>query len=406
LPLTAVRVRTLTAPGLYGDGGNLWLKVTGPNRRSWVFRYMIAGRARSMGLGSADDVPLAVARDKAEAARRLLRSGIDPLTARETARAAAMIAASRSVTFSEVADRYIAAQQAGWRNPKHPPTWRSSLAADVLPTIGALPIDAIDTDLVLRVLEPIWPTKPDTARRVRGRIEMILSYAIARGWRDGPNPAVWRGHLQTMLPSTRKVRAVKHHAALDWREAPAFMVELRRHGGIGHKLLEFIILTAARSGEARRATWDEIDLDAAVWTVPAAHMKAGKEHRVPLSEPALAVLQSVAALRTENGQLFPGQSLLRLLGVMALPRALRSTGRNDLTVHGFRSTFRDWCADTGKPGDIAEAALAHTVGSEVERAYRRGDLFAQRVALMNDWAAYLARGPAEVVPLRWSGSGA
>jgi integrase len=400
MPLTARRVHTLTRPGFYGDGGNLWLKVSGPGRRSWVFRYMIAGRARSMGLGPIDEVSLAEARDKAEAARRLLRDGVDPREQRDAARSAAALAASRAITFSEVTSRYFAAQQGGWRSVRHRTIWRASVVNHVEPLIGKLPVEKIDTSLVLQVLEPLWQIKPETASRVRGRIEAILSYAIARGWRDGPNPAVWRGHLQRMLPAPGKLRSVEHFAALDWRTAPAFMAELRQRESIGAQALQFAILTAARSGEVRGATWDEIDLERAVWTIPARRMKGGREHRVPLSAPTLAILRSMAPLRTEHGLVFPGRSLARPLSPDTLKKALQRLGRDDLTAHGFRSTFRDWCADHGKPADVAEAALAHAPASRVVAAYARSDLLEQRRGLMDAWADFLTGEPAQVVPLR------
>jgi integrase len=399
--LSAARLRSLTTPGLYGDGGNLWLQVRGPNRRSWLFRYTLDGKARVMGLGTARDVSLAEARNRADAARALLRNGVDPLAHRDAARAAVAAAAARAVTFHEVTERYVAAHEVGWRSTRHRADWRASMVQHVLPTLGALPIGAIDTSLVLQVLEPLWTTIPETASRLRGRIESVLSYATARGWREGPNPAVWRGHLQLMLPAVRKVRSKQHFAALDWREAPAFMAELRALERIGAKALQFLVLTAARAGEVRGATWGEIDTAAAMWTLPASRMKAGRAHRVPLSPAALTVLDEVALLRSESGPVFPGPRLRRPITSATLARALRQLGRADLTVHGFRSTFSDWAAEaTSYPNHVVEQALAHTIGSAVEAAYRRGDLFAKRVALMDDWAAYLARPPAQVLPLR------
>ena len=394
MELTTAKLRKLIKPGLYGDGQNLYLQVRGPTRRSWLFRYMIGGRARSMGLGHVDDVSLVEARNKADAARKLVRDGVDPLDARAVAQA-------KAVTFSTVAKRYFEANQAGWRSEKHRAAWRATIA-EVEPAIGALPVEAVDTDAVLRVLTPIWQTKTETASRMRGRIEKVLSFATVQRWRSGPNPAVWHGHLQLILPAVRKVRPKQHFAALDWREAPAFLAKLREQPGMGARALEFAILTAARSGEVRGATWDEIDLERAVWTISGGRMKAGKEHRVPLSAPAIAVLQSVALLRTEGGPVFPspqkrGQPMID----RALTYPLERMGRGDLTAHGFRSTFRDWAAEaTGFPNHVVEQALAHAIGNAVEAAYRRGDLFEKRTALMSDWAAFLARPAAEVVALR------
>jgi integrase len=278
--------------------------VRGPQQRSWLFRYMIQGRARSMGLGHADVVSLVEARNKADAARRLVRDGVDPLDARAVAQA-------KAITFSAAADRFITAHQSGW-TAQHAAVWRATLAADVEPVIGALPVEAIDTAAVLRVLTPIWQTKNQTATRLRGRIEKVLSFAIVQGWRVGPNPAVWRGHLQLTLPASRKVRPIQHFAALDWREAQAFMAKLCEQDSMGALALRFAILTATRSGEVRGATWEEIDLERAVWTIPGSRMKARKEHRVPLSAPALGLLRSVALLRTDSGPVFPGQLLRRL----------------------------------------------------------------------------------------------
>jgi integrase len=394
MELTTAKLRKLTKPGLYGDGQNLYLQVRGPTQRSWLFRYMIAGRARSMGLGHVDDVSLVEARNKADAARKLVRDGVDPLDARAVAQA-------RTITFGEAARRYVEANEAGWRSAKHRATWRSSMA-EVEPAIGALAVEAIDTDAVLRVLTPIWQVKPESASRIRGRIEKVLSFATVQRWRSGPNPAVWHGHLQLILPAVRKVRPAQHYAALDWREAPAFMAKLGEQPGMGARALEFAILTAGRSGEVRGATWDEIDLDLAVWTIAGSRMKAGKEHRVPLSAPALDLLRSLALLRADGHLVFrspykPHQPMTD----RALTYPLEQMGRRDLTAHGFRSTFRDWAAEaTGYPNHVVEQALAHTIGSAVEAAYRRGDLFEKRVALMSDWAAFLAKPAAEVVPLR------
>ena len=393
MELTTVKLRKLIKPGLYGDGQNLYLQVRGPTRRSWLFRYMIGGKARSMGLGHVDDVSLVEARNKADAARKLVREGVDPLDARAVSQA-------KAVTFSTAAKRYFEANQAGWRSEKHRAAWRATIA-EVEPVIGALPVEAVDTDAVLRVLTPIWQTKTETASRMRGRIEKVLSFATVQRWRSGPNPAVWRGHLQLVLPAVRKLRPKQHLAALDWREAPDFMAKLRAFPGMGARALEFAILTAARSGEARGATWDEIDLERAVWTIPGARMKASKEHRVPLAQAALDLLRSVALLRTEGGLVFPspwkrGQPMID----RALTYPLEQMGCG-VTAHGFRSTFRDWAAEaTACPNHVVEQALAHTIGSAVEAAYRRGDLFEKRTALMSDWAAFLARPAAEVVALR------
>jgi integrase len=397
MPLTTRRVQTLTQPGLYGAGNNLWLKVRDGGARSWMFRFTLNGRARSMGLGDARDVSLAEARDKADDARRLLREGTDPIEARNAARAATP---SRAHTFAEVMDLYLAAHAPAWRSERHRRLWHASMVRHVLPRLGELPVTQIGTSEVVRTLEPLWQTKPDTASRVRGRIESVLSYATAGGLRHGSNPALWRGHLRLMLPTVRKLRPVEHFAALDWREAPIFMAELREQDSIGARALEFLVLTAGRPGEVRGATWNEVDMSQFIWTVPASRMKTARPHRVPLSAPALAVLQAMEVLRSPKGLIFPGRTLKNVLSHGVFMETLRRMGRRDLTAHGCRSMFSDWAAEaTSYPNHVVEQSLAHAVGNAVERAYRRGDLFGRRVGLMNDWAAYLSRPAAEVVRL-------
>jgi integrase len=340
-----------------------------------------------MGLGSLASVSLAEARHRAADARRQLAAGRDPLEERNTTRTAAK---SCSITFADTAARYIDAHADGWRSPRHINEWRTTLAAYAKPVLGNMPVAAIDTSSVLQVLQPLWRTKVQTASRLRGRIEAVLAYAAAQGWRDALNPAMWRGHLQLLLPSPRKVRTVVHHPALDWREAPEFMRDLRECNSLAARALEFTILTATRSGEARGATWAEIDMEAALWTIPAARMKAQRSHRVPLSEPALALLQLLRPLRTDGGCLFPGRDPREPFTDGALIQVLHRMDRSDLTVHGFRSTFRDWAAETTHhQNHVVEQALAHTIGSAVEAAYRRGDLFDKRRALMDEWAAFL-----------------
>jgi integrase len=281
--------------------------------------------------------------------------------------------------------------QAGWKNPKHRAQWPSTLSTYVYPHFGKLPVQDVDVALVMKAVEPIWTTKPETASRVRGRIESILDWATARGYRHGENPARWRGHLDALLPTKTKVRRVQHHAALPYAQLPAFLAELRQQDGIGAKALEFAILTAARTGEVMGAKWSEIDFEARLWTVPAERMKAGREHRVPLSEPALAILKAMREVR-EGDFVFPGGRAGRGISNMAMIMTLRRMGRGDLTAHGFRSTFSDWCAEqTDFPAEAREMALAHTVSDKVEAAYRRGDLFQKRRDLMDAWANYAAK---------------
>jgi integrase len=397
--LTVALVRTLKTPGKYGDGDGLWLYVTTAERRSWFLHYHRHGKAHEMSLGSAALVTLAQARQHAHSARQLLAKSIDPIAHRRAEHRRESAQATPIHSFTAAAEAYIAAHEAGWRSPIHRKQWRSTLATYAAPVIGARPVRDIATDHVLAVLQPIWTIKPETASRLRGRIELILSYATARGWRDGPNPAVWRGHLQLMLPAPGKVRPVEHHAALDWREAPAFMAELYTRDSFGARALAFLILTAARSGEVRGARWEEIDADAATWTIPARRMKGGRAHRVPLSAPALAILDEMAKLKDGSGLVFLGMKHGVVLSDMTLTAVLRRMGRGDLTAHGFRSSFRDWAADNGWPGREAEAALAHTIGDNTRAAYERTDLFDPRRKLMAEWADYLSRPPAKVVAL-------
>ena len=404
VPLTALRVKNAKA-GRYGDGNGLFLLVRPNGTRFWIFRFRIAGRLREMGLGSAALFPLADARQRAGDLFRKVKLGTDPLAERDADKAKA----GAAITFGEVADHYIAAHEAGWRNAKHRQQWRNTIDTYAAPILGTLAVAAIDTGAVMRVMEPIWREKPETASRLRGRIESVLDFATARGWRSGDNPARWRGHLDNLLPARGKVARVEHHAALPWRQMAAFMVDLGKQEGVAAIALQFAVLTAARTGEAVGATWAEIDLQEAVWTVPGERMKAGREHRVPLSTGALAVLTEAAKLRTDRASdapVFPGAKAGKPLSNMALLMLLRRMGRGDLTAHGFRSTFRDWCGEsTNHPREVAEQALAHTLSDKVEAAYRRGDMMEKRRRLMEDWAGFCVR-PAlagAVVPIRGVG---
>jgi integrase len=382
-------------PGIHGDGLGLWLQVTPAGSRSWLFRYMLEGRARGMGLGPLHTIGLAEARERALEARRLVLDGVDPIEHRKEGRRTAALDAARAVNFSECAERYIRSHEAGWQNPKHRDQWRSTLRAYAFPLLGDLPVAAVDRGLCLKVLEPIWHTKSETASRVRGRIESVLDWAAARGYRAGENPARWRGHLDKLLPLRSKIAPVKHHPAMPYRNVPAFMADLRGNGSISAFALELTILTVLRTSEAIGATWPEIDHEARVWTVPARRMgglrpgmKGGKrEHRVPLSDRCMVIL---AALPRVGGcpYMFPGSRTAEPLSNMAMAQLLRGM-RPALTVHGFRSSFRDWTAElTEHPGWLAEAALGHTVGNKVEAAYRRGDALEKRRALMADWADF------------------
>jgi len=393
-------------PGMHCAGGGLYLQAVmgggGVIRKSWLFRFAENGRERQMGLGSLGSVSLAQARDKAAECRRLRQERIDPIAARDAQRAAAAAENAKTMTFDQCAAGYIAAHRAGWRNTKHASQWQNTLATYVSPVFGKLPVRTIDVGLVIKALEPIWSTKPETASRVRGRIEAVLDWAAARGLRDGENPGRWKGRLDKLLPRPSKVRVVAHHAALPYDEIGSFMVELREREGVAARALEFAILTAVRTGEVLGAQWSEIDLGAKVWTVPAASMKGGREHRIPLASSAMAVLKRMAKLR-EGDHVFPGDRRA-MLSNMAFLMLLRRMGLGDLTAHGFRSTFRDWAAErTNFPNEVVEMALAHSVGNKVEAAYRRGDLFEKRRKLMDAWAAYCEkRVPVvgKVVPLQ------
>jgi integrase len=396
--LTSRKVETMKTPGHYGDGGGLYLQITGDGdksvSKSWIYRYQINGRRRDMGLGPVALFSLAEAREKALAARRLVYEGIDPIEAKAAKTAEQKRAEAAALTFEQCAERYIEAHKAGWKNAKHGAQWTATLKAYVYPSSGSLPISGIDTELVLKILEPIWTTKAETASRVRGRIEAILDWAKTLGYRSGENPARWKGHLDHLLPARSKVAKQEHHAALPWAEAGAFMAALRGQEGISARALEFAILTAVRTSEALGATWGEIDLASKLWTVPAERMKAGREHRVPLSEAAIGILNEMAKKRvvsTPDAPLFPGAKAAKPLSNMALLMTLRRMKRDDLTTHGFRSTFRDWVSEqTDYPGDVAEMALAHAIGDAVEAAYRRGDLFEKRRRMMDEWATFCA----------------
>jgi integrase len=382
--LTVAKIKA-AGPGKHPDGANLWLQV-GPNgSRSWYLRFTLNGRSREMGLGPYPLVSLSEARDKAMAQRRLLLDGIDPIAARDAKRPV-----RDPITFAAAAKQYIAGHEKGWKSTDHARQWRNSLDRYVLPAIGERPISAIDTHDVLTIVEPLWQDKTETATRVLNRMSLILDWAAARKLRIGDNPARWKGHLDAVLPKRSKVQKVINHSALPYSRLPQFMTALRQQSEIGARAAELMILTATRTGEVRFAAWSEIDLDVRLWIIPAARMKAERDHRVPLSEDALAILM---ALPREGGRVFPG------LGQHAILKALQRVN-SEITAHGFRSTFRDWCAEqTSFPSEVAEMALAHAVGDKVEAAYRRGDLFEKRRALAEAWAAYSAGVDAKNVVL-------
>jgi len=386
--LSAVAVRTQKKPGLYNDGGGLYLQVTERGAKNWVFRFMLNGRRRDMGLGAVHTISLSEAREEARRCRQSVRDAIDPIEKRKAERLAARVAAVPAMTFKQCAEAYIRAYEAGWKNDKHAAQWTATLTAYAYPTLGNLPVKGVDTGLVMKVLDPIWVAKTETASRVRGRIEAILDWATVRKYRDGENPARWKGNLDKLLPARNKVQKPEHHTALPYDRMPEFMKDLRGQEGVAARALEFAILTAARTGEVLAASWQEFDLDKRLWTIPAERMKAGREHRVPLSDATLAILRRMQELG-DPAHVFPGARKNRPLSSMALLMVLRRMKRGELTAHGFRSTFRDWAAEqTTFPAEVAEMALAHAVGSKVEAAYRRGDLFEKRQAIMDEWSAY------------------
>ncbi|MFL0357560.1 tyrosine-type recombinase/integrase [Erythrobacter sp. GH1-10] len=393
--LTALQIKN-AKPGMHSDGAGLYLCVKEGGTKSWIFRFQLAGRRREMGLGSLDVLKTVEAREEAGRLKSLVSRGIDPIEQRNADKEAAAsqqlteaIERTRSeMTFRKAAEHYIENRKAGWSNPKHAQQWANTLKTYAYPVIGALPVAGVRAEHVIKILQPIWSTKSETASRVRMRIEAVLNAAKTMGWREGENPAVYKGGLDAVLPPISKVQKVQHHSAMPFSDAPRFMEQLREKTNMGAFALEFAILTAARSGEVRHATWDEIDLEAGLWTIPAERMKARKEHRVPLSEAAIALLESVPRLANSN-LVFPGQRG-KPLSDMTLSAVLKRMDLAEFTVHGFRSTFRDWAAETtDHSGEVVEMALAHTIGSRVEAAYRRGDLLDKRRALMADWADYL-----------------
>ena len=391
--LTVRTVEALRKPGRHGDGNGLYLVVKPTGSKSWVLLYTWDGRRREMGLGRYPDVSLASVRRTAQKLRAGLIDGIDPLATRNS---------SQAPTFGEVAEKYIATHSVRWKNEKHIAQWRMTLSSYAAP-LSNQRVDAITVEDVLGVLRPLWKNVPETASRLRGRIEAILDAAKAEGFRQGENPAAWRGNLKHLLPG-RTLLSRGHHKAMHFEKVPAFVSELRKERSVSRLALEFIILTAARSGEVLGATWGEVDTQARVWTVPAARMKSGRTHRVPLSQKAIEILDTTYDFRASDDRdayIFPGAQASRPLSSMATGMLLRRMGRQDATTHGFRSSFRDWAGEVSTfEREVVEVALAHTVGDATERAYRRGDAFEKRRRLMEAWARYIETSEVETIRQR------
>lgn len=384
--LSAIEVKRLWLPGVHAVGGvaGLQLRITDTGAASWVLRAVVAGKRRDIGLGGYPDVTLAQARERAREAREKIFKGIDPVAERKRLQDELRAVRASMMTFDAAAEKCIAAKRHEFRNPKHTAQWSTTLTKYASPVVGNMPVSDIELHHIIRILEPIWTTKTETASRLRGRIEAVLAWATVHGYRSGDNPARWKGHLDAVLAKPGKIRRVQHHQALPVAEMGAFMRDLRARQGMAARALEFVILTAARSGEVRGATWDEIDLQAKLWTVPENRIKAGREHRVPLSDDAVKLLEALPRLSDyvfaapRGGQLsdMSLSAVLKRMGVEGVP-------------HGFRSTFRDWCAEqTNYPREVAEMALAHAIGDKVEAAYRRGDLMAKRTRMMAEWAKF------------------
>jgi integrase len=400
--LSAKTVASKKSPGLYCDGGGLYLQVSPSGSKAWIFRFRspVTRKLRDMGLGPTHTVGLPEAREKAAAQRKALLDGLDPIEARQQENQRKAMEAAKTLTFSQCARSYIESHRAGWKNAKHAEQWSNTIATYVEPVVGSLPVQAIDTGLVLKVLEPIWSGKPETASRLRGRIERILDWAKARGHRSGDNPARWKGHLNQTLPALSKKHRVTHHKAMPFTDVGAFVSQLRALPGVAARCLEFTILTAARTNEATQAKPEEFDLASATWTIPASRMKAKREHRVPLSARAVEIVQEMLPLQKEF--VFPNMRSGKPISNMAMLNLLQRM-KVDATVHGFRSSFRDWAAErTAFPHEVCEMALAHTIANAAEAAYRRGDLFEKRRKLMESWAGYVSHGGLDgtVIPIK------
>jgi integrase len=415
--LSAKKIEKTKLPGRYLDKNGvpgLYLQVAPGGSKSWILRYEINGKEKMVGLGSVRIFSLREARERARVARQLLADGIDPLEVKRSERAKQAAELAKTLTFAEAADRFFSQHEMKWSNKKHAEQFTASMTKYVYPIIGTASVAAIDTPSVLRVLEQevpagrgypagtLWSVRAETASRVRNRVESVLDWATVRGHRQGDNPARWRGHLDQVLPNRRQLGRTEHHPSMRYVDVPSFVTELREREGVAAKALLFLILTATRSGEVIGARWPEIDFETATWTIPAERMKARREYKVPVSEQAIKLLRSLL-IEDDNDHLFIGGKAGAGLYTAALDNVLKRMGYKDASVHGFRSSFRTWCAEqTNYPREIAEASLAHAIGSQIERAYQRSSLFDHRRRLMGEWATFVMMPPVAgaVVPMR------
>jgi integrase len=405
--LSAKKIEHLKKVGYHPDGDNLYFQVTSSNAKSWIFRFSFDGKRREMGIGSYPEITLEKARESAIELRRLVKAGTDPIELRKADQAAKRAERNNAVTFAYCAKQYIESHRHGWKNVKHAQQWENTLEQYAYPIIGETIIKDVDTALIMRVLQPIWLAKNETAGRLRGRLENILDWAAVQGFRAVENPARWKGHLDNLLASPGKVQKNNHFKALPYSEINPLMLALRANGSVSAKALEFLILTAAHTGEIIGAKWDEIDFDNQLWIVPADRMKAKREHRVPLSSRAIEIVREMQALKT-NDAIFPGRSKGGFLSNAAMDKLLQQTLGIDATVHGMRSTFRDWASErTAYPHEVCEMALAHTIRNQAEAAYRRGDLIEKRRNLMEDWLRFCVTASdaaGAVIPFKRAGT--
>lgn len=381
--LTKVKVESLSKPGKYIDSNGLYLSIARSLSKSWIYRYQISGKRREMGLGPCGQVSLKEAREKAGDARKAQNQGLDPKTERDRLKPT-----TDSMTFGQCTEAYISSHENSWRNAKHGSQWRNTLNTYAAPIIGSLPVDQVDTSLVMQIIEPIWKTKTETASRVRGRIESVISWAMVKDYHPGPNPALWRGHIDQLLPNRSKIQPVKHHESMPYNDMQAFMGKLILKDSVSAKALEFTILTSVRTSEVLNSQWREIDFDKKIWTIPAERMKSNREHRVPLSDQAITLLESLPRI---NDYLFSVRTASPMSNMAMLSFLKKRMNYPTLTVHGFRSTFRDWVAEVSSfPRELAESALAHVLNDKTEAAYQRGDLLEKRRTMMQAWADYMS----------------